>query len=68
MRVWLSGAKTNFRTVKAGDVFNCFGVGEIIQSQDDNHKVGSYIFGNTGTNNYFELDEQRVRECFEVDQ
>ena len=27
MRVWLAGAKTNFRVVQAGNVFNCFGVG-----------------------------------------
>ncbi len=29
MRVWLSGAKTNYRQVHAGDVFNCFGLGII---------------------------------------
>jgi NADPH-dependent curcumin reductase CurA len=27
MKVWLSGAKTNFRTVSSGDIFNCFGLG-----------------------------------------
>jgi len=53
MRVWLSGAKTNFRTVAPGDVFNCFGVGVVVQSQDDVYSVGTYIFGNTGTSNYF---------------
>ena len=32
MRVWLAGAKTNFRTVKAGDIFNCFGLGQVVHS------------------------------------
>lgn len=53
MRVWLSGAKTNYRQVQAGDVFNCFGLGEIIRSNDEDFEVGSYLFGNTGTVNYF---------------
>jgi len=35
MSVWLSGAKTNFKTIHNGDIFNCFGVGQIIQSNDD---------------------------------
>ena len=34
MRVWLSGARTNFRIVKEGDVFNCFGVAQIIETND----------------------------------
>lgn len=34
MRVWLAGAKTNFRTVGAGDIFNAFGVGVIVYSRD----------------------------------
>lgn len=59
MRVWLNGAKTNFRTVAAGDVFNAFGVGRIIYSKNEDYPEGSYLFGNTGTTNYFELDEQK---------
>lgn len=53
MRVWLAGAKTNFRTVKTGDVFNAFGVGQVVQSEDETYPIGSYLFGNTGTTNYF---------------
>jgi len=53
MRVWLAGAKTNFRQVKQGDIFNCFGVGKVIKSKDESYAEGSYIFGNTGTTNFF---------------
>lgn len=53
MRVWLSGAKTNFRVVKEGDVFNCFGIGQIVHSKDEDYPVDMLIFGNTGTVNYF---------------
>ena len=67
MRVWLSGAKTNFRVVNEGDIFNCFGVGEVVQSQDDSYPVGSHIFGNTGTTSYMELDDQKMMECFGID-
>jgi NADPH-dependent curcumin reductase CurA len=35
MKVWLAGAKTNFRVVGAGDTFNCFGVGLVIHSRDE---------------------------------
>lgn len=67
MRVWLSGAKTNYRQVVNGDVFNCFGVGVIESSKDESYPVGEYVFGNTGTVNYFVMDEQRQRECFVID-
>lgn len=40
MRVWLSGAKTNYRQVGNGDVFNCFGVGVIESSKDESYPVG----------------------------
>lgn len=53
MRVWLSGAKTNYRQVHAGDIFNCFGLGLIDKSNNEDYPVGSYLFGNTGTSNYF---------------
>ena len=68
MRVWLSGAKTNFRQVGPSDTFNCFGVGEVVQSKDETYPVGTLLFGNTGTSNYLELDDTRQRECFPVDQ
>ena len=53
MYVWLSGSKTQFRTVKEGEVFNCFGVGVVVQEGSGSFEKGSYIFGNTGTTNYF---------------
>lgn len=53
MKVWLAGAKTNFRAVKQGDLFNAFGVGVILQSEDEMYPKGTYLFGNTGTCNYF---------------
>ena len=31
MYVWLAGARTNFRTVQIGDVFNCFGLGIVVK-------------------------------------
>lgn len=61
MRVWLSGAKTNYRQVNSGDVFNCFGLGIIEASKNEDFPVNSYLFGNTGTANYFELTEQKER-------
>ncbi len=39
MRVWMSGAKTNFRSLKEGDVFNCFGLGKIIHSKDSSFPI-----------------------------
>jgi NADPH-dependent curcumin reductase CurA len=67
MRVWLSGAKTNYPQVHAGDIFNCFGLGIIEKSNSEDFPVNSYLFGNTGTVSYFELTEQKQRECFLVD-
>jgi hypothetical protein len=66
MRVWLSGAATNFRTVAPGDIFNCFGLAKIIQSEDTNYPVDSYIFGNTGTTNYLIINQLKERECFPI--
>jgi hypothetical protein len=40
MRVWLSGAKTNYRKVEKGDIFNCFGVGVIERSSNEDYAVG----------------------------
>lgn len=34
MRVWLSGAKTNYSQVHPGDIFNCFGLGIIEKSKN----------------------------------
>jgi hypothetical protein len=31
MKVFLAGAKTYFRKLKPGDIFNCFALGKIIQ-------------------------------------
>lgn len=67
MRVWLSGAKTNFRTVAPGDVFNAFGLGQVIQSGAEAFPVGSYIWGNTGTTNFLELNSEKEKECFVID-
>jgi len=61
MRVWLSGAKTNFRVVKEGDVFNCFGVGVVISKGDETYPEGTYLFGNTGTVNFFELTHEKQK-------
>jgi len=44
MRVWLSGAKTNYRQVEGGDIFNCFGLGMIERSNNEDYPVGSYLF------------------------
>jgi NADPH-dependent curcumin reductase CurA len=57
MRVWLSGAKTNYRQVGKGDIFNCFGIGTVIQSSIEDYPVGSYVWGNTGTTSYFDMTE-----------
>jgi hypothetical protein len=31
MKFFLAGAQTYFRSVKVGDIFNCFGLAKVIQ-------------------------------------
>lgn len=66
MKFFLAGAQTYFRIAEVGEMFNCFGLAQVIQGNED-YEVGAYIFGNIGTCNYNILDEQRQRECFVVD-
>ena len=48
MKFWAAGTKTYFKKVEIGDVFNCFGIGLILQGNQIYSK-DSYIFGNIGT-------------------
>ena len=55
MKFWATGATTYFRKVNIGDVFNCFGLGLILQG-NENYEAGSYIFGNIGAASYSVLN------------
>lgn len=67
MKFSLAGAQTYFHKVQMGDIFNCFGLAQVIRGNEE-YPVGAYLFGNVGTCDYNVLDELRQRECFVVDE
>ena len=66
MRFWVTGVRTYFGKIKVGDVFHCFGIGQIIQGNKD-YEVGAYIYGNLGTASFSILSERAKTESFIVD-
>lgn len=52
MRGWINEARSYIEPVKIDDVMRAGGVGKVIQSNNDKFKVGEFVFGYTGIQQY----------------
>ena len=64
MRGWMNASRSYIKPVEIGDVMRALGVGEVIDSKDDNFKKGDFISGNTGVQEYAALP---AKELVKVD-
>ena len=56
MRGWINAGKSYIAPVEINDVMRAGGVGKIIESNHENFKVGEYIYGQTGIQQYIVTD------------
>ena len=56
MRGWLNDAKSYIAPVGIGEVMRSSGVGQIIESKNEKFKVGDYVVGGSGVQQYCAVD------------
>lgn len=56
MRGWINEGKSYIAPVELNDVMRAGGVGKVIQSQNPKFKVGDYVYGQTGIQQYILTD------------
>ncbi|MDP5120114.1 MAG: NADP-dependent oxidoreductase [Spirosomaceae bacterium] len=64
MRGWMNASRSYIKPVEIGDVMRALGIGEVVDSKDDNFKKGDFVSGNTGVQEYASLP---AKELIKVD-
>ena len=57
MRGWMNAAKSYIRPVEIGEVMRAGGAGKVVASENPKFKVGDYVTGSLGVQQYFSAPE-----------
>ena len=60
MRVWISGIRTYRPPVKEGELMPSAGLGEVILSNSENHKIGDLVYGELNWQGYAKVKGKSV--------
>lgn len=57
MRGWMNVGKSYIRPVEIGEVMRAGGVGEVVASENEKYKIGDFVTGSLGVQQYFMANE-----------
>jgi NADPH-dependent curcumin reductase len=57
MRGWMTASKSYIRPVEIGEVMRASGAGKVIASENEKYKVGDYVVGTFGVQEYYHAKE-----------
>lgn len=63
LRGWMNEGTTYIKGVEIGSVMRCFAAGEVIQSKNDDYKVGEHVAGLLGAQSYAISKGQGLSRC-----
>lgn len=57
MRGWMTASKSYIRPVEIGEVMRASGAGKVVSSENERYKVGDYVVGTFGVQEYYRAKE-----------